>query len=164
MISSALKMVAGALIGLAILAVSAYAFTVVSSTLNLHLNSEAIQTDASSVVTLTGINVASASAAGTGAAPGTALEASPANPSLNNAMTAGDLLYTFTVTEAAAGSWDAATTYKVQIYGDNVLMTTLYFENATADAGNVEGVAVNVDVGSATVMPDHFVVQTVKTS
>jgi hypothetical protein len=163
-IFSALKLVSGVLLGLAIVAAGAFAFTVATSTLSLRLNSESLQTDAASMVSLTGINVAAAPVAAAGVAPGSPVEASTANPSLNNAITAGHLLYTFTVSEAAVASWDAATTYKVEIFGDNALLTTLYFANATADAGNVEGVSVNVDLGSATVIPDNYVVQVVKTS
>lgn len=164
MIPNALKLVSGVLLGLAIVAGAAFAFTVTTSTLSLRLNSESLQTDAASTVTLTGITVAGSSVAPAGDAPGSAVEAAVANPSLNNAMTAGNLLYTFTVTEAAVASWNAATTYKVEVYGDNALLTTLYFKNAAADNANVEGVDVIVNLGSPTVIPDNYVVQVVKTS
>jgi hypothetical protein len=164
MITRAIKGAAGALIGLFLVAGAAFGLNATTSVLNLSLFHQTVQADSSAVVVSKGFQLSLTSSAAAGASSGAAVEATLLNPNVQTAMTASNWYYSFTVTEASASAWNASTTYTVTVYGDGALLATLHFKNATADAINVEGVNVKVDVGSATVIPDGIDVQVEKTS
>ena len=96
-------------------------------------------------------------AAGT-SAPG--IEATNALPAVNNALTANNWAYRFTVSEANATAWQASEDFRFDVYGElagtTSLLTTLYCQQAVIDDGNTDGVTATVDLGSATVIHDTF--------
>jgi hypothetical protein len=163
MITNALKGVTGVILGLLLVAGTAFALTATTDVLNLSLFHQTVQADNSANVVSQGFQLSLVNGSATGQTSGAAVEASLLNPSLNTALTSGDWYYSFTVKETGATAWNSSTTYTVTVYGDGVLLGTLYFKNATADAINIEGVTVKVDVGSSTVVPDGIDVQVQKT-
>lgn len=156
------KLFATALVGVLIAASVAWALSVTTSTRSVQLTEETLSSDADSTITLQGIEkaVAAATAAGD-TSPG--VEATTANPDVNNAITEGNWVYKFKVAENAVASWPAARQYKVLVYTktgtDWILKTTQFFQNGTSDATGVEGVIVKVDVGSSSTVPDGFSIQ-----
>ena len=164
MIRNAFKTAAGALLGLLIVAGVAVALTVTTSVFTLNLFHQTIQADSASVVVSQGFQLAPANAAAAGASSGTAVEAAAGDPAVNNAISAGNWMWVFTIDESSVAAWDAAATYTVTVYGDNVLLATLYVKNATPDNVTAEGVTVKVDVGSAVPVPDGIDIQVQKTS
>jgi hypothetical protein len=163
MITRAIEGATGALIGLFLVAGAVFGLNATTSVLNLSLFHQTVQADSTAVVVSKGFQLSLASSSAAGASSGAAVEATLLNPNVQTAMIAGNWYYSFTVNEASAGAWNAATTYTVTVYGDGVLLATLHFKNATADAINVEGVTVKVDAGSSTAIPDGIDVQVDKT-
>ena len=140
--------------------------TVTSSSLgtgSIKLGNEGFTSDAT--VTLNGLGAqlgtTTAGALG-GASPGE--EATTPLGPVNNSLTAGNYVYKFEVKETLSGDWTGSPNeiYRIEVYGDNVLLTTLFTTQSTA-VGTVEGVVVTVDVGSSTTIPDEFDVIVTKT-
>jgi hypothetical protein len=125
----------------------------------IKLSSQAFSSDTDITVTSVGVLVvgSATSAAGT-SAPG--VEATIGNAAVNNALTKDNYAYKFTVIESGVNTLTAAENLKIEIYGDNgtttTLITTLYSQQATADAANAEGITATVDLGSATTIYDNF--------
>ena len=83
--------------------------------------------------------------------PGVAITS--ALPEVTTAVTKNNYAYKFEVKEPAGGSTLTATEkYKIDLYGDDgtttTLLATFYMEQASPEAGVVEGVTATVDVGT----------------
>jgi len=148
----------GVLVAMLLAAVTAAsAFTVNSLVRYLVMQQETLQLDPDVVVVPTGVEKASGNQTANGtAAPG--VEATNTLPQINNPITKGNWVYTFQVKEAAADSWPAGRRYRVLVYADSNLLTTLYLQNGTAANNQIEGVTVKVDLGSSTTIPDSIAV------
>lgn len=136
---------------------AASAFTVNSLVRYLVMQQETLQLDPDVVVVPTGVEKASGNQTANGtAAPG--VEATNTLPQINNTITKGNWVYTFQVKEAAADAWPAGRQYRVLVYADSTLLTTLYLQNGTAANNQIEGVTVKADLGSSTTIPDSIAV------
>lgn len=134
--------------------------TVGSVTSTVNLGNEEFVADPDVSVANKLLTKASANAAAAGdSSPGT--DATIGLVEIREALTADNWVYQFEAKEAAIGSWGATRTYKVDVYADGVAQTALYFTNATADAANVEGVTVKVDLGGAN-LPDTLSIKITK--
>lgn len=111
--------------------------------------------------TATGIVVipSNASAAGT-SAPG--VEPAASFGAVNNTLNADNYGYKFDVKESGIDTWSVGEDLRIEVYGyltssdTSLLLTTLYTDQATAEAGDVEGVTVTVDLGSTSVIYDNI--------
>lgn len=126
---------------------------------NVKLASETFTDDPDVVVSTVGVlKIASNASAVGDSAPG--VEATSAIPAANNATTKNNYAYRFEIKESGVAAWQSGEDFLVEIYGDNgtttSLLSTLYIQQSVVDDVNVEGVAVTVDVGSATIVPDSF--------
>lgn len=121
------------------------ALSVVSSTRSTTLIVESIQPDPNVVVTLGGVAISGSNKNGNGlTCPGR--EASGANPILRNNWINGNAQYRLVIEEASADSWQPGTIYKIDLFGDNSLVTSLFFKNDNA-TNSIEGVKVRIDLG-----------------
>lgn len=93
-----------------------------------------------------------------GSGPG--VEATSAIPAVNNATTKNNYAYRFEIKESGVAAWQSGENFLVEIYGDDgsttSLLATLYIQQSIVDDVSIEGVAVTVDVGSSTIVPDSF--------
>ena len=115
--------------------------------------------DAQVIVTPGGIHKIGQTKTGSGdTAPG--VEPTGALAPVNNALVQNHYAYQFQVKEATVDSWRTGDKLEIKVYGDDAkstsLLATLYIQQLNADATNVEGVIVTVDVGSSTFIPDRF--------
>lgn len=112
--------------------------------------------------TATGIEIISSDtvAAGT-SAPGVE-PASGTYPAVNNTLNADNYAYKFDVIEASDGAWGVGENLRIEVYGyltgtdTSAKLTTLYTDQASAEAGAIEGVTVTVDLGSTTQIYDNI--------
>ena len=133
--------------------------TVTSSSLgtgSIKLGNRSFTNDAT--VTLNGLGTGLGTATGGplgASSPG--VEATFPLGAVNNNLTAGNYIYQVELQEFAITSWTGspAEIYKIEVYGDNALLATLFTTQGTAN-GTVEGVTVTVDLGSTTTAHDHF--------
>ena len=122
------------------------ALSVVSSTRPTTLVVESIQPDPDVVVTLGGVVTSGSNKSENGlTCPGR--EASGANPILRNNWISGNAQYRLIIEEASVDAWPVGTVYKVDLFGNNSLVATLFFRNDNATS-NVEGVKVRIDLGA----------------
>ena len=74
-------------------------------------------------------------------------EATVSNPITRNRQFKGNLAYMALLQESVPDAWPAGRIYRVNVYGDGSLISTLYFQNAKVDDAAVEGVNLRVDLG-----------------
>ena len=121
------------------------ALNVGSSTRPTTLEVESIVADPDVVVTLGGVITSGSNKNENGlTCPGT--EAAGSKPVLRNGWTSGDAQYQLHIDEASGDAWPVGTIYKIDLFGDNALVATLFFKNDTA-AGNIEGVKARINLG-----------------
>ena len=138
-----------------VMAATAGAFSVNTNTHSLTILDEKIQDDGATVTILDGEAQASSNRNENGlTCPGR--EAAGNNPVLRNDLVKDNWQYRMAIQEALPDSWPAGTIYKVEVFGDAQLLTTLYFDNSNANATAVEGVDMRVDVGSSTSKPGKY--------
>jgi len=117
--------------------------------------------DADVEITRLGLLKSSTTTAAAGdSAPG--VEATNALPAVNNALTRNYWAYRFTVQETGVTAWQAAESFRFDVYGDvstsseTELLATLYCQQAVIDDSNIDGVTATIDLGSATIVHDTF--------
>lgn len=141
--------------------VVAQAVTSTSSTESVFLANQTFTSDPDVSIAWQGLLKAGSnqSAAGT-SVPG--VEATGGMPESRTALIKNNFIYIFQLKEVANTSWSAGRQYRADVYGDDgtntILLGTLYFQNATADAGSIEGVTIKVDQGSSTSTYDSFTI------
>lgn len=133
--------------------------TSTSQTSTVKLSNETFTSDPDVAITFKGISkAATAQAAAGNTAPG--VEATSALPVIQTALIKNNYVYSFEFKEAAVTSWPAARQYKVEVYGDDGttvnLLATLYTQQATSDAVNIDGVTVKLDTGSSSTANDSY--------
>ena len=126
--------------------------TSTSQTSAVTLANETFTADVDSATTFKGLSKATTAAAAAGAtAPG--VEATNVLPVVQTALIKNNYVYTVEFKEAGITSWPAGRQYKIEVYGDDgttvSLLATVYTQQATADASNIDGVTIKVDTGSA---------------
>lgn len=134
--------------GIALLAsTSVGAFNVASTTSFVTLFQEQITLDADVRLTLQGhISQGGNRTANAVVCPG--VEAAGNNPIARGDLTAGNLVYAGQIEEVVASSWDTTRIYRVEVFGNGNLLSTLYFQNSNANSNQVEGVRFRADLGS----------------
>lgn len=121
------------------------ALSVVSSTRPTTLKVETIQPDPDVVVTLGGVITSGSNKNENGlTCPG--IEAAKSSPVVRNSWITGNAQYQLFIDEVSSDAWPVGTLYKVDLFGNNSLVVTLFFRNDNA-ASNVEGVKVRIDLG-----------------
>lgn len=142
--------------GAALLAsTSVGALTVGQSTSFVTLMQEQVLADADVRVTLQGhITQGGNRAANAAVCPG--MEAAGNNPIARGDLVAGNQVYGAQIEEAVSTSWDATRIYKAEVFGDGVLLITLYFDNSNANANQVEGIRIRADLGSPNPAFDEY--------
>jgi hypothetical protein len=65
-------------------------------------------------------------------------------------------VYATRISEATPAAWPLDRTYRVDVYGDGSLITTLYFTNANVNDNQQEGVSMKADLGVASGGPTSF--------
>ncbi len=135
--------------GVALLAsTSVGALNVATSTSYVTLFQEQFTPDADVRFTLQGhISQGGDRAANATVCPGR--EAAGNNPIARGDLFVGNLVYAGRIEEVVATSWDAGRIYRIEVFGDGSLLTTLYFQNANANSNKVEGVRFRADLGSS---------------
>ena len=99
-------------------------------------------------------------AAGT-SAPGVE-PASGTFTAVNNTLNADNYGYKFDVKESGNDTWSVGEDMRIEVYGyltssdTSLLLTTLYSDQNSAEAGAIEGVAVTVDLGSTSQIYDNI--------
>lgn len=83
-------------------------------------------------------------------------EAAGNHPIVRNTLVAGNLVYTVRISEATPAAWPLNRTYRVDVFGDGSLITTLYFTNANSNDSQQEGVSMKADLGVASGGPTSF--------
>ncbi|MCH6588734.1 MAG: hypothetical protein IH805_10545 [Proteobacteria bacterium] len=97
-------------------------------------------------MTLGGIVTSASNKNGNGLnCPGT--EAAGSKPIVRNTWTTGNAQYKLFIDEASGDAWPVGTIYKIDLFGNNAPIATLFFKNDTA-AGSVEGVKARIDLGA----------------
>ena len=145
------------LVGIGLLLVSGGVdtFTVTGSTQRLAVVEERFTLDADVLFTLEGHELQNNDRPSNAeACPGR--EASGNHPIIRNTLVSGNLVYAARITETVPTAWPLDRTYKVDVFGDGVLMTTLYLTNGNASANQQEGVSMKVDLGVASGGPTSF--------
>ena len=105
------------------------------------------------------VNLATAGALGT--TPSGVEVATPA-ADIRTALTAGNYAYTFEVREATVDSWSTNEDIRIRIWGydtigpTSTLLGTLYAQQGSADALNLEGVKATLDLASASQTYDSY--------
>ena len=157
-----LMVIVGGVIVTSVAGVSALAVT--STSTSITLQAEAVTADTANTTVDNEVFTKSSavvSAAGTcSASPVTATIATFA--AVNDALAVNDWVYQFDVKEAGNNTWVASQKYKIEVYGDGALLTTLHLTMpGTVDTLNPEGVTAKVSLG-ATSVPDNTSVQVTK--
>ena len=145
------------LVGIGMLLVSGGVdtFTVTGSTQRLAVVEERFAVDGDVLIRLEGHeSQPSARAPNAEVCPG--LEAAGSHPIIRNTLVAGNLVYAARISEATPAAWPLDRTYRVDVFGDGSLITTLYFTNATVNDSRREGVRVKVDLGVVSGGPTSF--------
>ena len=138
-----------------VMAATAGAFSVNTNTQTLTILDEKIQDDGATITTLNGESQAGSNRNENGlTCPGR--EANGNNRVLRNDWFRDNWQYRMIIQEAFPTAWPAGTIYKVELFGDGRLITTLYIKNDNANATQVEGVNMRADVGSSTSKPDKY--------
>ncbi len=97
-------------------------------------------------------------------APGVPVTGPSPYPAVNGILTADNYSYTFDMHETSAGDWATTTLddFRIRVFGfdaagpTSTLLSTLYADQASVDAGNIEGVTVTVDLTFNTAVYDNF--------
>ena len=86
-------------------------------------------------------------------------------PEVTTAVTKNNYAYVFEVKESGVATLTATEQYKIDLYGDDgtttTLLATFFMQQASPEAGAVEGVTATVDVG-ATVHDSYDIVVTLQ--
>ena len=130
---------------------------------NIDLSVNTFVGDVEVTVENSDISIITATAAAAGDSP-TGVEADVSTfPSVNNALTAGNYGYTFSMRETADGDWLTGESFRIRVYGydsagpTTTLLATLYAKQDTDNAAAaVEGVTVTVDLGMSSAIFDKF--------
>ena len=83
---------------------------------------------------------------------------------VNGALSATHFIYQFEVKESGVNTWPATREYRIEVFVDSVLTETLYINNSSADASNVEGVTARVTLGAGPTLADNLTVKVQKIS
>ena len=145
------------LIGIGLLLVSGGVdtFTVTGSTQRLAVVEERFASDTDVLLTLEGHeSQANDRASNAEVCPGR--EAAGNHPIIRNTLVGGNLVYAARISEAAPTSWPLDRTYRVEVFGDGALITSLYFTNGNASSNQQEGVSLKADLGVTTGGPTSF--------
>ena len=76
-------------------------------------------------------------------------EASGNHPIIRNDLVAGNLVYAARISETSPTAWPLDRTYRVDVFGDGALITTLFLTNGNVSDNQQEGVSMKVDLGVA---------------
>ena len=143
--------VAGALL-MGVMVAQAVSSTNLGTT-TVKLTDESFSDDLSVTVASNGIKIVPATdavAVGT-SSPGTAVTSGL--PEVTTAVTAGNYSYEFEVKESGLNTLTGSETYRIEVYGTtgatNSLLATFYMNQASAEAGAVEGVTGTIDLGTS---------------
>ncbi len=130
------------------------------------LADETFDTDVATSVGNTGISKVSSSASATGQSQVAAIDAGSniAGTVVNGALSATHFIYQFEVKESGVNTWPATREYRIEVFVDSVLTETLYINNSSADASNVEGVTARVTLGAGPTLADNLTVKVQKIS
>lgn len=145
------------LIGIGMLLVSGGVdtFTVTSSTQRLALVEERFGIDTDVFFTLEGHESQSNDRpSNSEVCPGR--EAAGNHPIIRNTLVSGNLVYAARISEVTPTSWPLGRTYRVEVFGDGSLITTLYFTNGNENDNQQEGVSLKADLGVTTGGPRSF--------
>ena len=121
---------------------------------SLKLDTQSYSDDSAVTIAAKGIKVIGSTDGTPGGttSPGTAVSSSL--PEVTTAVTKNNYAYVFEVKESGDNTLTGSETYKIEVYGDNgittSLLATFYMNQASAEALAVEGVTATVDVGSST--------------
>jgi len=113
------------------------AFDVANSTTFINLHQEDLEPDPEIQITLQG----HISQGGDGWANATVYpgrEASGSNPIICDDLTASDLVYGAFIEESTPSAWPVGRICRVQVFGDGVLVATLYFQNNNPRDNSIE--------------------------
>lgn len=138
------------LVGIGMLLVSGGVdtFMVAGSTQRLAIVEERFSSDTDVLFTLEGHESQSNNRASNAeACPGRA--AAGSHPIIRNNLVGGNLVYAARISEASLVAWPPDRTYRVDVFGDGSLISTLYFTNGNANNNQQEGVSMKVDLGVA---------------
>ena len=140
--------------------------SVATTTTATSLTAESFVADSATTVENSGISKASAATSATGQTRGAAVDAGTniAGTAVNGTLIKDNFTYQLEVKESGANTWGSAREYRIEVFGDGALIATLYINNSSADANNVEGVTVKVDLGSGPTLPDAMTVTVLKIS
>lgn len=83
-------------------------------------------------------------------------EAAGNHPIIRNTLVTGNLVYTARISEATPAAWPLNRTYRVDVYGDGSLITSLYITNANFNDNQQEGVSMKADLGVASGGPSSY--------
>jgi len=111
--------------------------------------------DGELIVTPQSISLAGVNATKVGDTP-PGIESAIGLPSLNTDLVDINYSYKFQVKEVSANSFEAGERFEIVVNQDGSPVGTLYMKQDTVDDGNIEGVSVEVDLGSAPVTSDQM--------
>jgi len=87
----------------------------------------------------------------------TPIEATDGFPLVNSTLTKGNFVYEIEVKERSPASWGNNGLIVIEAFSDGILIDGLFAENVTAEAGRIEGVTVQFDLGKDRI-PDSITV------
>ena len=138
----------GALVGIAALlsTTSVGALAINNSTHRITVVEERVRTDRNVLPTLLGqATQNSNSSENAESCPGRS--ASRNDRMIRNDLKAGNLIYRTRIEELQPDDWPTGRIYMVDVYGDGIRISRLFFNNKNADDTVVEGVRAYVDLG-----------------
>ena len=142
-------------IGILLLSGGVDTFTVTGSTQRLAIVEERFAIDIDVLIRLEG-HESQSNDRPTNAEVCPGKEAAGSHPIIRNTLIAGNLVYAARISEATPAAWPLGRTYRLDVFGDGSLITTLYLTNANVNDNQQEGVSMKVDLGVASGGPKSF--------
>ncbi len=138
----------------------AVAVTLTVDQKKIQLFGESVIVDTRFTVTSKGLGIVGLDKTAAAATEATAVEMANPHGTVNNALVKNHWTYQFLVDESSIASVAASTTkFSIEFFQDGVLLTTLYIVQVAADATKIEGVTVNVDLGTDIPASSMFVIR-----